>query len=87
MFDCPDLSGTLMALRAWNFVAITWQTSARAEISASAGAKYKIVREESRPENRNGAKNTNRENWGTLLFSQFGLLAAPDFQFFGLVFY
>ena len=44
----------------WNFVTITWRTSARAEI-ISLGAKHEIAREESR-ENQNGAENTSREN-------------------------
>ena len=44
----------------WNFIAITWRTSAQAEI-ISLGAKYEITCEESQ-ENQNGAENTNREN-------------------------
>ena len=44
----------------WNFVAITWRTSARAE-SISLGAKYEIALEESQ-EDQNGEENTNPEN-------------------------
>ena len=66
----------------WNFVAITWQTSARAEILASA------------PNMKLGAKSLRRIKMapraqivkiGALIFSQFGLLVALNFQLFGVV--
>ena len=44
----------------------------------------KITHEESQG-NQNGAKNTNRENEGALLFLQFGLLVTLNSQLFGIV--
>ena len=66
----------------WIFVAITWRTSARAEILASA-PNMKL-----RAKSLKRIKMTPRTQivkTGPLLLSQFGLLVALNFQLFGMV--
>ena len=66
----------------WNFVAIIWQTSARAEILALApNMKFRansLRRIKMAPRTRIGKIRA-------LFLSQFGLLAALNFQLFGMV--
>ena len=67
----------------WNFVSNTWRTSAWSEILASApNMKFRVrVSGESK-------WHREHESWkyiGALLLSQFSLLAALNFQLFGMV--
>ena len=69
-------------LPGWNFVAITWRTSARAEILASAPNMKLRAKSLKRIKM---APGTRVVKIGALLLSQFGLLAALNFQLFGLL--